>query len=575
MFLCKSRRFRATPLLLIACMGIGVIAGCGGSTSHTSTTMTPTVLPTAVKPNPYAEPQPCTSPAPDECRFWVPGVIAVAVSAAVTATIGGDLTTGVTTTISHQFGLTVSPYTGSRQVSSIVPIGTGAVVFLNDAHQDDAALLTDIDTINAAILAPDLNGLSRGYITVDQSTAWIVGASPDWYGTPSQAGGDHVHGSPDGPPDSTAPSTVALQPTLPPSANVASGPDVYVLDTGFRDPSGYPAAGASALFDNLHSVWDEENPVVSLSTDTPGVGKLIAPYEFDQEDPAMAALTPTPAYSPSNYRPVNVADHGIAVSALIHWLAPAAHIHQERVLNDYGVGDLQALLTTLQAIYANGKVRAIINLSLNYGPPTACMAQYWDAVKGGNGGGTKAALQFATTGCQTSGYTIGADSRRYLTLGLALNALTQDRGDVVVAAAGNGSDGGVHVAANMPALYCGVVATGAVTTANGSTLTDFSNRPDTPCMTFTVGHGSTDSEYRVKLSTPTTALALGQNVCSLHFQLILPYDAAPPANDLALWSGTSFAAALVSGDIAANRSIVPGSGGGAVTIANQTMPCKG
>ncbi len=571
MFRSKPRSLRVAPFFLLAYAAISIIAGCAGSTSHTSSTVV-SPIPTVVKTNAYIAPQPCTSPAPDECRFWVRGVIAVAVTLSPTGTSGGDLASIVTATLKRQVGLALTPYKGTQLPPSI-PIGSGAVVFLQDAHLDDAALLADIDAINNALLTPDKTGRSPGYLSVDQSAAWIVGASPDWYGTPEQAGGDHVHGSPDGPPAPTAPSTSPLHAT--PTAAKGAETNVYVLDTGYRNVDGYPAAGASALFDDLHPMWDESNPVARLATDVPSEGKLIPPYEFDQEDPAMAALTPTPAYAPRNYRPVNVADHGIAISALIHWVAPNARIHQERVLNDYGVGDLQALLVTLQSIYRQDNGRAVINLSLNYGPPVACMGDYWNAIKAkGIAGGTSLNLQFATKGCQADGYILSADTRRYLALGLALTALTQDRGDIIVAAAGNGSAGGVHVATNMPALYCGVVATGAVTTANGSTLTDFSNRPDTDCMLFTVGHGGDATEYRVKVGTPTTALALGQNVCSLHFKKILPYDAAPPANDLALWSGTSFAAGLVSGNIAADRSIVPGSGG-AVTVAKQTVPCAG
>jgi hypothetical protein len=576
MFPHPKRSVRHVPRLLFGFMAVLICAGCsscGGSTGHT-TPPTPTIpiTPTATNTVGYVAPEPCTSPPPDECRLWVRGALVAAVSFNTNGPGTGDLAGAVAATLNQRFSLGLRPLTTTTQLQPSIPIGSGAGVFLQDAHQEDAALLNDIDTINNAILAPNANGASSGFLPVNQSTAWIVGVSPDWYGTPAQTGGEHIHGSPDGPPAATAPTTVAVRPG---SAGANSNTNVYVVDTGYHDPSGYPAAGASVLFDDLHTVWDERNTVASLTTDAPGTGELVAPYEFDQADPAMAALTPAPTYSPSNYRAVNVADHGIAISALIHWLAPTAHIHQARVLNDYGVGDLQSLLATLQAIYANDSGKAIINLSLNYGPPAACMADYWNAVKAS--GSTKAAAineQFATKGCATTGYTIGADSRRYLPLGLAIAALQQDRGDIVVAAAGNASGGGVNVAANMPALYCGVVATGAVTTPGGSTLTTFSNRPDTPCMTFTVVHKTTDTEYRVKLGTPTTALALGQGVCSLHFTKILPYDTAPPANDLALWSGTSFAAALVSGNIAANPAIVPAAGG-PVTVANQTVPCKG
>ncbi|MBA3825626.1 MAG: hypothetical protein H0X24_17230, partial [Ktedonobacterales bacterium] len=256
--LSEPQRFRVVPYLLIACLALSVIAGCAGPTSHSSSTsVTPT--PTATKTNPYAAPPPCTSPPPDECRFWVPGVIAVAVSFSPSmAAVGGNLTQAVTTTLQRRIDKQLAPYVGT-QLPPTIQIGAGAVVFIQEPHVDDATLLADIDAINGAILAPNVDGVSRGYLPVDQSTAWIVGASPDWYGVPAQAGGDHVHGSPDGPPIPTASTTTATHST-PATLGVGAATNVYVLDTGFRDASGYPAAGASALFDDLHSVWDESNP---------------------------------------------------------------------------------------------------------------------------------------------------------------------------------------------------------------------------------------------------------------------------------------------------------------------------
>jgi hypothetical protein len=574
MSISSTRQRRFTPWLLLVGIFASVVAGCGGPTSQSSTTPPATPTPAPTKTVNYVAPQPCTSPAPDGCRFWVRGVIAVAVSLNPTDSSGKDLTQLITTTLNKQLHLALTPYGGSQiRIPPFMTVGAGAVLFLQDSRQDDASLLTDIDAINTAILAVNPNGLAAGYLPVDGSSAWIVGASPDWYGTPAQAGGEHVHGSPDGPPQPTSPTTAPVH-TAPAGTALGAGPSVYVLDTGYRDVSSYPAQGVSVLFDDLRSVWSEKNALSTLNTDEPGPGEMTAPYEFDQENPSLATATPAPAYAPSNYLPVNVVDHGVAISALIHALAPAAHIYQSRVLNDYGVGDLQALVFTLNQLYPSVNSNAILNLSLNYGPPMACMVDYWNTVKGGGmAGASKLNLVYDTSGCRKSDYTIGGDSRRYLTLGLVLAAFMQGRQDIVVAAAGNASGGGMHAATNMPAIYCGVVATGAVTTPEGSTLTPFSNRPDSSCMAFQVAHTESTGLYRVTLGRPITALALGQNVCSLHFAKLLPYDAAPPANHLALWSGTSFATALVTGNIAANRSIVPASG--AVPIARQTVPCTG
>jgi hypothetical protein len=574
-----SRRNRQRWQLAGVLIFLLLLAGCNtscassSSSSTTTTTRTPTTGNTT-----YVAPTPCVSPEPDECRFWVRHVIAVAIALDAKANDANSLGTLVPATLNAQFNLHLTAYS-VQNLPPVIAFSSVATVFVVDPTLNDAALLSAIDKINSAIAsARDVQGNPTGFIPIQGSPDWIVGVSPDWYGTPSQGGTDHVHGSPDNPPSPTSPGTKA---TAKPSAP-ANGPatNVYVLDTGYRDQSQLPAAGVSPAFDNLKTVWDETDPIASLPTDAAVPPELIPPYEFDQEDPSVATATPAPAYSPSNYKAVDVRDHGLAISELIHWIAPNAKIHLMRVLNDYGVGDLQTLLATLSYLLQNGPSGSIINLSLDYGPPVDCLAQYWSVVKDTtvsavpSRGAQLLAQQFGTTGCKAGGTSdLLTDDPRYLAIGDAIEELIQLHKDIVVAAAGNSSTAAGTENANMPAAFCGVVAVGALTTPSG-TLATFSNRPDSPCLmadTTPTVHSSATA-FHVSAGSPTDAKAWGVNVCSLHFQKILPYDAAPPANGLALWSGTSFATALVSGNIAANPSIVP-AGGGAVPIANQTAPC--
>jgi hypothetical protein len=557
-----------------------LVAGCNSSCSPSSSTnrTTSSTTSTTTSPPGYVAPAPCIYPLPDDCRFWKPDIIAVAVALDANATDAAMLYTLVPQTLNTMFRLKVTPYTTgdanrARFLPAVVAFANSATVFVSDPQPTDAGLLMDIDAINAGI-AKNTNqaGQPTGFIPVQGSTDWIVGASPDWYGVPAQAGGDQIHGSPDDPPMPTSPNATAMG--APPAGATGTSANVFVLDTAYRDPTQLPAAGTSAAFDSLKSVWNEINPQPLLPTDTKLAAQLVPPYEFDEEDPAIAAMSPAPPYSPRNYLPVDLRDHGVAISELIHWIAPNAKISLLRILNDYGVGDLQTLLVTLQQIAHTAPGGAIINLSLDYGPPIDCLNQYWQDVEANPTQAQNDAETYGTTGCKNGGASdLMAHDPRYLSIGTAIEELIQVDKDTVIAAAGNSSTSGGTENANMPAAYCGVVAVGALTAPGGS-LAAFSNRPNSPCLALdATAHAHTaSSTYSVSMGSPVYVSAVGVNVCSLHFQKILPFDEAAPANGLALWSGTSFATALVTGNIAVGSVSLPASG--TFTLANQTTPCS-
>lgn len=569
-----SRRIRLRWSLVNVIIMMVLLAGCNSSCSTTSTsssssTSSTSTSTTTTPPSGYVAPMPCVSPAPDSCRFWVRNVLAVAVALDAQSNDVGNLAALVPQTLNADFQLQLRPYR-TREVPPVIPFTASATIFLTDPHPDDAGLLSDIDTINAKIAsAKDETGKPTGFLPIQGSNDWIVGASPDWYGMPAQAGGDHVHGSPDKPPSPTGASTTAATPSAIPSGQ---GANVFVLDTGYHDPTQLPAAGMSPAFDNLKTTWSETDPIPVLATDAAVAPELIPPYEFDQEDPTVAAMSPAPPYAASNYRAVDMRDHGVAISELIHWIAPNAKITLLRVLNDDGVGDLQSLLLTLDYLMHTAPTGSVINLSLDYGPPVDCLDQFWQAAKAGASAAQTLAEHYGTVGCKNDTSDLLTNDPRYLTIGNAIEELIQVDKDTVVAAAGNSSTAPGAENANMPAAYCGVVSVGALTTPTGS-LASFSNRPDSPCLALNATpHNHTGgTSYTVSMGSPVYVKALGVKVCSLHFQKILPYDATPPANGLALWSGTSFATALATGNIAAGSVTLPSSG--TFTLPNQTTPC--
>ena len=79
--------------------------------------------------------------------------------------------------------------------------------------------------------------------------------------------------------------------------------------------------------------------------------------------------------------PVNIVDHGLFISGLIHQAAPAANIVLVRVLNDYGVGDLRSILTAVDTVANHpdqlgiaARQRVVVNMSLGFGPSASCLA---------------------------------------------------------------------------------------------------------------------------------------------------------------------------------------------------------
>jgi hypothetical protein len=115
----------------------------------------------------------------------------------------------------------------------------------------------------------------------------------------------------------------------------------------------------------------------------------------------------------------------------------------------------------------------------------------------------------------------------------------------MVAAAGNDSNSSTHYAADFPAVLCGVVAVAATQspaganwkTGSGTTLVNASNGPY-----YSTNVGAPQCLNGDNTPRPARpAYALGSNVCSIDWD-------APQG--MGLWSGTSFAAALTSGNLA-------------------------
>src|SRR5262249_16923222 len=130
-------------------------------------------------------------------------------------------------------------------------------------------------------------------------------------------------------------------------------------------------------------------------------------------------------------------DHGLFIASLIHQIAPQADIELMRVINDDDVGEVSFLLRTLQTIYdrASSPCQCIVNLSLAIGPLNADF--------------------------------LGA---QFYPVQVALDALRNERGATIIAAAGNYVPGidSIPTMPTFPALFCGVVSVSSVVSTTGA-----------------------------------------------------------------------------------------------------------
>lgn len=437
-----------------------------------------------------------TSPhATSKMHFWRAGVIAVSLK--LKGGSQGVDKTAIVNCLNAILGKNaVHPLREDTKIPNLITLNLSAnkiaVLFLS---VNDAQMINIINTINRQIRTINA-GLS----------VTVTGASPDWLSVGSPD--DYIGGSPGG-----LPQEPGTQPQCSSSHPAGEDQDVYVLDTA---PS------------------QESIPV-----DCPA-GSIV---------PTLYSFSADMVNQGSNDNRLNQAfkEHGIFVSALIHHLAPDAHIHLIQVLNDYGVGDVQSLLWGLSQVSVPG---AIVNISLTAVPPPACVDSIWQNLPAWQQpqSGQTPASQFASCtdpGSQSDVY------QRYIPLGDAISGLAADKTlhPILVAAAGNDSaDAANPLPADAPAAYCGVISVAAAQTKVGN---NWSYSSQTPLAAFS----NSPSWYGTCLSSTEQTdqlhdmVALGQNICSLFPQ---------PPDEFALWQGTSFATAIVSGNLAAGNLLVNG-----------------
>jgi hypothetical protein len=305
--------------------------------------------------------------------------------------------------------------------------------------------------------------------------------------------------------------------TLPLQVSQQAAPEVEVevaiLDTA---PCFHDMAHAFAL-------WHERHPLVA---------KLLGPDSPLQITHAQYSdLLQLADFELKDHRYL-MSDHGLFAAGIIHSIAPYAELHLIEVLNAYGVGSIDTIARGLEKLANRTSTKPLVvncSLVVNIPPPEELAAliardPMW----------------------------AGLDPEMLHQTSLLLQKICDTlRGQdfLVVAAAGNDAkpdkDGQVsrRPEARFPAAFESVTGVGALTPVD--TPTDYSNISDTPSSIATLGGAAANGKADEKGGV------LGIYIGDFPGSGLNPR--IPNTNGWARWAGTSFAAPIISGALAALR----------------------
>lgn len=250
-------------------------------------------------------------------------------------------------------------------------------------------------------------------------------------------------------------------------------------------------------------------------------------------------------------------DHGLFVTGIVHDLVPEATIECVRVLNNSGVGDTailcQALNAIQQRVEAGTLKDVVINLSLEIMPPDTKLPGVWF------GGGDCCCYQ-----AQDLATVIGELGLLRVGLHQMIQSLTA-QGAIIVAASGNESNASKRNGPRYPAAFPEVIAVGAVDKDWQATI--YSDSPALPSKHTCIATygGAVPKAVPPAPSQPSqpkppeaiTWADVEDAVVGVYSRSEYPmllatdgppdeYHALPDSHSWTYWSGTSFAAPIIS-----------------------------
>lgn len=197
------------------------------------------------------------------------------------------------------------------------------------------------------------------------SPNWLMGSGPEPGGTggpggkPDPVKDTDIHKHRIGPrpyrASTSAPgSAAAVPPSFADVSTPLGGSDVVVaiLDTAY--PSDQLA--------NIHKTWVSE--ISADKTPHPIIDSLFGPAGCltIHDDPAVDGYFPGMTIPGHDY---DMTDHGLFVAGIINSIAPKAELHLYKVLDKHGLGDLRSIANALEDIKKNFVGRhLVVNLSL-------------------------------------------------------------------------------------------------------------------------------------------------------------------------------------------------------------------
>jgi hypothetical protein len=388
---------------------------------------------------------------------------------------------------------------------------------------------------------------------------------PNWFWS---GNGDQTHGCPVSPPIPVEPSTalglwtIALQDLSDPSLQSATGKgvNVFILDT--LPTVDTISTAAQNVGDKNTLLQAMTNGMVSETPYNAVPPAINLNYSFNVEvlDPSKSAVTGKDIYG--QLVGFSMADHGLSIAGIVRDLAPEANIECIRVLNDYGVGTLNTLMDALRYIQRRigeegdlYQKPVVINLSLVVLPPPNGMP---------------------------NGVTLDSDIMKESLniLSTLIQNMTSSHQVIFVTSVGNDSDprdtemnpAGVHFNPRYPANFANdtaynissVIPVGAVNQYREPA--SYSNYPGPNGIATYVGDTPSpippecpkDATTEVTVEMPLDALrgvysagmfpvlSLGEMHPNTGSPSELPMHQVPDSNAWAYWTGTSFAAPIIS-----------------------------